>query len=224
MFIVAVIILSPLGMPTRITLATQGSVWRGLAEATSFVFHSRDLLSVLSISFTANIFLWPAYQSFMPIFAKDNLGQGPQGLGWLQTAMGGGALLGALVLASLGNFRRKGLVYLWGTGIMAVFFGAFAVSRSFPIALLLVGLAGLASAAFGTLQSTLTLILAPADMRGRCVGFLQFAIGIYTFGALAIGAVANAIGAGLATGISCAIMVIFITALAIGMPNLRRMQ
>ena len=50
---------------------------------------------------------------------------------------------------------------------MAVFFGAFAVSRSFPIALLLVGLASVqAGPAFGTLQSTLTLILAPADMRG----------------------------------------------------------
>jgi len=221
--VVAILALWPLKIPPTTTVSGQESVLENIIEGFKYVVHSRDMLSVLAVSFAANIFLWPAYQSFMPIFAKDNLGQGPEGLGFLLTAMGAGALVGALVLASMGNFRRKGLVYLWGTGTMTVFFGAFAISHFFPLALVLVGLFGMCSAAFSTMQATLMLILAPEDMRGRASGFLRLAIGVYTFGALAMGAVANAVGAGLTTGVSCAILVVIIVSLGMGMPNLRRL-
>jgi MFS family permease len=180
-------------------------------------------MAVLAVSFSANIFLWPAYQSFMPIFAKDNLGQGPQGLGFLLTSFGAGALVGALVIASLGDFRWRGQLYIYGTVLMTVFFGVFAMLRSFAPAIILVGLAGLASAAFATMQATLTLGLAPEEMRGRCMGFLQMAIGVYTFGSLAIGAVANVVGASLATGISCGILLLTLIAFFITMPHLRRL-
>ena len=172
--------------PTRKTMAAQESALRNLAEGFRYVTHNRAMLSVLSISLTANIFVWPAYQSFMPVFAKDYLAQGPQGLGLLQTAMGVGALIGAFFIASLGNFRRKGLLFLSSTGIFALFFCLFALMRSFPIALSLMGVVGLGSSGFGAMQSTLMLILSSEEMRGRSVGFLNMAIGVLPFGCLAI--------------------------------------
>lgn len=219
----AIFALVPLEVPVTATAASKESVLKNIVQGFKYVMHNRDMLSVLAVSFAANVFMWPAYQSFMPIFAKDNLGQGPEGLGFLLTAMGAGALVGALILASMGDFKRKGQIYLWGTGTMAVFFGAFAISRFFPLAIVLVSLFGMCSAAFGTLQATLMLILAPEDMRGRASGFLRLAIGVYAFGAVAMGALANAVGASLTTGVSCAILALIIIGLAVGMPNLRRL-
>ena len=123
----------------------------------------------------------------------------------------------------MGNFRWKGLLYLVGTALLAVFFGSFAISRNFILGLVLIGLAGLASTAFGTMQSTLMLMLAPEDMRARCIGFLSMAIGVYSFGSLALGGVANIWGASLATGVSCAILLLIIIGIALGFPNLRRL-
>ena len=219
----AIVTLLGLETPARKTGVSEGSILQNIAEGFKYVIHNRDMVSVLVVTFAANIFMWPAYQSFMPIFAKDNLAQGASGLGFLLTAFGAGALIGALILASMGDFKRKGLIYLWGTALIAVFFGAFAISRSFPLALVLVGLAGLASSAFGTMQATLMLILAPEDMRGRSSGFLRLAISVYSFGALGIGAVANVIGVSLATAISCGILLIIVIAIAVLMPNLRRL-
>ena len=219
----ALITLFMMQMPARKMAASQESVLRNIVEGFKYVIHSRDILSVLAVSFTANLFVWPAYQSFMPIFAKDNLGLGPDGLGFLFTASGVGALIGAIILASMGNFRRKGLVFLCGTSLHALFFGIFALMRSVPPALVLLGLCGLSSSAFGTLQASLTLILAPEDMRARCVGFLAMAIGVLPFGCLLLGAIANTIGASLTTGISCAIMFVALIAIAVILPNLRRL-
>ena len=219
----AIIPLLMLQTPSRTTATTEDSVWQDTIAGFKYIMRNRDMVSVLAVSFSANALLWPAYQAFMPIFAKDNLAQGPDGLGYLLGTMGIGALVGAVILASMGDFKRKGLIYLWGTSLMAIFFGIFALSHSFPISMVLVGLFGLFSSAFGTLQSTLILILSPEDMRGRSTGFLRLAISVYTFGALAMGALAEAIGAGLTTGISCAILFVVILVIATGMPNLRRL-
>lgn len=216
-------VMLPMERPSITTTVRQESVLHSLAEGFRYVIHNRKMLLVLSVSFSANVFLWPAYQAFIPVFAKDNLGQGPMGLGFLQSASGGGALIGAIIVASLGNFQWKGKMFLFGTLFNAIFFGAFALSHSFPLALLLFGLSGLFSTGFGTMQSTLMLVLAPPDMRARAIGFLQLAIGIYAFGSIAIGFVANVIGAGLATGISCGILAVVILALTISSPTLRRL-
>lgn len=219
----ATVSLFPLALPARTMVSGQGSVFRELAQGFKYVIHNRDMLSVIAITFVANLFVWPAYASFMPVFAKDNLGLDALGLGILTSGFGVGALIGALIIASMGNFKGKGLLYLLGTLLFALFFGAFVLSGSFPLALFLVGVAGLASSGFGIMQSTLTLILAPEDMRGRSMGFLMLAIGGMSVGSLALGVVANVIGASLATAISCALLVASILAIVAWAPNLRRL-
>lgn len=219
----AMVSLFLLALPARTMVSGQGSVFRELAQGFKYVIHNRDMLSVLAITFVANLFVWPAYASFMPVFAKDNLGLDALGLGILTSGFGVGALIGALIIASMGNVKGKGLIYLLGTLLFALFFGAFVLSGSFPLALFLVSVAGLASSGFGIMQSTLILILAPEDMRGRSMGFLMLAIGGMSVGSLALGVVANVIGASLATAINCALLVVSILAIVVWAPNLRRL-
>jgi predicted MFS family arabinose efflux permease len=160
----------------------------------------------------------------MPIFAKDNLGSGPDGLGYILTSMGAGAFISSIFIASLGDFSYKGILYLGGTALMTLFFGIFAISQTFPVAITFVALAGLFSTAFNTMQSTITLKIAPEDMRGRCMGFLSMAIGIYSLGSLAMGAIANIYGAGPTTAVSCAVLLLLIMIYSIIFPSLRKVK
>ena len=214
--------LAKMQSPAKAKVENEGSVLQDLADGFKFVIHSRNLLSVLSITLTANIFMWPAFQSFMPVFAKDNLGQGPEGYGFLLTAMGVGSFIGSLTIASIGNIRRKGLLFITGTTLLAIFFGSFAVMESFPAAMVLIALSGMAGSAFDTMQSTITLSLAPEEMRARCMGFLSMAIGVYFFGSLGMGAIANVFGASMTTAIASAIMVVILAVITLSLPNLRK--
>lgn len=219
----AIIFLFPMTVPVRTIALNLGSIFRELAQGFKYFIHNRDMVAVVAITLVANLFIWPARAFFMPVFAKDNLGLDAFGLGILTSGFGLGALIGCLIIASMGKGQWKGLVYLLGTLLFALFFGTFVLLKSFPPALVFVSLAGLASSGFGTMQGILTLILAPEDMRGRSMGFLIFAIGGMSLGSLALGAAANVIGASLATAIGCALLVVSILAIAVWAPNLRRL-
>jgi len=210
-------------MPEKITAAVPKSVLRDIAKGFKYVIHNHDMLSVLALTFIANIFQIPVVQALMPVFAKDNFGLDAMGLAFIMTTLGAGSLIGAFTIASLGNFKWKGLLYLCGTGLASVFLTAFALSRSLPLALVLIGLQGLAGSGFATMQSSLTLILAPEDMRALSLGFLQLAIGVLPLGCLIMGAISDAIGVSLATAVGCSITATMVIVIAVLFPDLRRL-
>ena len=86
------------------------SAWSALAELFAGVRHIADdrvLRGLFLIAFLATLFGMPV-QFLMPAFSEDALGGGPDDLGLLMGAMGVGAITGSLVLARMGEARRKG--------------------------------------------------------------------------------------------------------------------
>src|SRR5690606_13482070 len=138
----------------------------------------------------ANTLVWPIFQSFMPVFAERSLGLGAAGLGALLTCAGVGGLLGSVVIASLGDMRAKGAVFVLGTLAWAVCWGGFALARQVPLAFALIVLIGVFSAAFGVLQTTLLLLATEPAVHGRALGLQELAIGIMPLAALVLGQVA----------------------------------
>ena len=73
--------------------------------------------------------------ALLPIFAKDILQVGPDGLGFLRAAPGIGAFMMALVTTRIQPWERPGFALLWavaGFGLATIVFG---LSRSFPLSL-----------------------------------------------------------------------------------------
>ncbi|MBO2464624.1 MFS transporter [Actinomadura violacea] len=155
---------------------------------------NRLAVAVLLVTLAANTLLWPVYQSFMPVFADESLGLDAAGLGALLTCCGVGGLVGSLVIAGLGDFRCKGGVFVVGTAVWAGFWALFALSRSVPLSLVLMGLIGLSSAAFGVLQTTLLLMTTEPSVHGRALGLQELAIGIMPVATLVLGAIAERAG------------------------------
>src|SRR5207253_5431078 len=74
-----------------------------------------------------------SFQTLMPVFQKDVLKVGPEGLGMLMAAPGVGAVLAVLILASLFNrLRRQGLFLVGSIIILGLFLILFSQIKSFP--------------------------------------------------------------------------------------------
>jgi predicted MFS family arabinose efflux permease len=148
-------------------------------------------VAVLLVTLAANTLLWPVYQSFMPVFAEESLGLGAAGLGALLTCSGIGGLVGSLVIAGLGDFRRKGALFVVGTAVWAVLWAFFALSHTVSLSFALMCVIGLSSAAFGVLQTTLLLMTTEPAVHGRALGLQELAIGIMPVATLVLGLIAE---------------------------------
>ena len=163
-----------------------------------------------------------AYDSVMPAMAREELAVTESGLGMLRFAAGLGAVVGAVFLSFLGDFRRKGPLLLaitmgYGIGLIGV-----ATSANFIVALLVVTMVGAAASMFDAMQWTLLQANVPNRLRGRVIGGWVFAIGFGWVGHLAMGAVGELVGVRWAIGgAGLVVAVVSVLALAIS-PVLRR--
>ncbi len=193
-----------------------------VADGFRFALASPALRALLLVTVLANIFAWPVIIGFLPVFAEEVFNVGAAGLGLLVGLNGLGSLLAALAIASSGDFRWKGMLYLVATVLFGVALAAFALSGGFALALLLVFIAGIGGSGFGVMQSTLTMLLAPPEARGRVLGVLMISIGVLPGAMLVHGAVAASLGVvttTAASGLLLAVLTIAITAFS---PELRR--
>ena len=159
-----------------------------------YAWHSRLIRSLLVLSALVAIF-GRSYQSLLPIFARDIWSAGEQGYGWLLSAAGAGALVGAFGLASIKNVPRQGAVMISGGLIFAITLALFALSPSIGLGILLLFIAGISSTVFATIIATFIQIATPNELRGRVMALYSITlIGLPALGALVIGSLAEADG------------------------------
>jgi predicted MFS family arabinose efflux permease len=151
----------------------------------------RSLLILLAIVSFANASL----RTLAPVFAKDVLHGGAQTLGFLMSAAGIGAISGALFLT-----KRKTTVMLKKivsfTGILlGLGMICFAISRSLPLSLLFIAIAGLSQMLHTACTNTLLQLYVDDDKRGRVMSFYTVCLqGTMPFGSLLAGVIAGFVG------------------------------
>jgi len=178
--------------------ATAETVLARIAEGLRLVRSDRRLIGVLTVTVIYNVFGWP-FTSMVPVIGQDHLQLGPEGIGVLASMDGIGAFVGAVLMAAFCKpaFYRR--AYVGGVLLYMVMLTAFALIP-FPAvagsALLFTGLGG---AGFSIMQATLVYLSAPPEMRSRMLGVLSVCIGIGPVGFVALGWLADGIGATWAT-------------------------
>ena len=196
------------------------SFFASMAEGFRYLATKRLILSLMLLGL-APVFLGMPYTSLMPIFALDVLRVGPVGQGLLLTCTGLGALVGALGIASLGNFRHKGMLLLGGATMFGASLVAFSRSTWMPLSMVLLFCAGLSNASYTSQDQTIIQTLAPAGMRGRVLGIYMLNRGLMPLGALLAGALADWLGGPWAVtlmGASCTVVALTI---ALKTPEIR---
>ncbi|MGW1408892.1 MFS transporter [Streptomyces sp. NPDC002403] len=221
-YAVSFVALRPLRGVVRTAPGRPEPVLRMLTSGFRTVLTSRLTSAVLLVTLAANVLLWPVYQAFMPVFAKEALGLDAAGLGWLLTCGGLGGLAGSLGIAMLGDFRFKGGLFVLGTAAWGALWSLFALSRTVPLSFALMACIGLMSASFGVLQTTLLLMTTAPEVQGRALGLQELAIGVMPFASLGLGAAAQQLGVGPTAFLSALLLVVILLTLAARVPQLLR--
>ena len=164
---------------------------------------SRPLQATLWITMLFNLFGWPVL-SMVPVIGRDQLHLNPQGVGVLASLDGIGSLLGALVLISMARRVRNGQVYLGAVILFLLLQVAFAWSHHVLLTGALLFFIGVAQAGFAVMQPTLVFSTTSPDRRSDAMGLMTMCIGVGPVGFLAIGWLAERIGAPMAA-FSCAV-------------------
>lgn len=165
-----------------------GSVFDGAR----IVWHRSDIRAIITLVSITILLVFP-YMSFLPVFARDVLGVGPEGLGILMAASGLGAVLGSIYVAMLKRnvsgkmFTISGIVY--GFTI-----AGFAVAPTLLVALPLLVAAGFLGSAYvssvnASIQHRIT-----DDVRGRVMSIYMLTWGFTPIGAIVIGELASHFG------------------------------
>jgi MFS transporter, DHA1 family, staphyloferrin A biosynthesis exporter len=174
--------------------AAGGSVRSSLREGGAFIWRHPTLRVQICLALVPTVVALP-YSALLPIFASDVLEVGPEGFGLLSAAPGLGAVVGTLAVASADNIRRKGLLLLGSIFALGVCLALFALSRSFPISLLLLVVVGGLQMVYLTTNQTLIQTSTPDELRGRVIGVYMLNQGLLPLGTLLAGALADALSA-----------------------------
>jgi predicted MFS family arabinose efflux permease len=150
-----------------------------------------------------NLFGWPVL-SMIPVIGRDQLHLDAQGVGLLASVDGIGSLLGALTLTSIARRLPHGPVYLGAVLLFLVLQIGFAWSHQVLLTGAILFVIGIAQAGFAVMQPTLVYNSAPADRRLEVMGLMTMCIGVGPLGFLAIGWLAQLLGAPMAALI-CAV-------------------
>lgn len=138
---------------------------RGFLAGIKYTLSTPFVLALFAIAAAQGLLLQP-YISLLPVYASNILQVGPQGLGWLNAAVGIGALTGALGVANL-NKGRRGLYLNLVSFLLPVLLIAFAWSTRTVASLVLLLFLGMGTVVIRTVSATFLLMTIPDDLRGR---------------------------------------------------------
>ncbi len=184
-----------LRLPSRARESAAAPRDRSLKGALAVVRQTPSLRITLGMVSVMSVF-GMAYLPLMPVFAEEEFGVGPQGLGALLAANGVGSLLGSLTVAYFSHSeRREWLAKIGASGYCLSLLGFSACTSAEAAAGLLV-LCGWFMVLFFATSNTLIQGQVADSLRGRIMGFYTFCfIGLSPFGALFAGGMAKWLGA-----------------------------
>lgn len=216
-----------------------------MKEGVRFVRGQQTLLILMSLV-AVNSFLSRPYQTLMPVFADRMLKDGAQPvvaflcgggdtlfrcrapealpLGLLLAAVGLGAVMGALLVASLPASARRGRVLTLGNLGLPLLLLFFVNSRSFPVSLFLMFFVGMGQILQNAMANTLLQITAPDRLRGRVMSLYSLVTqGMTHVGGLQAGFVADWVGAPMSVGVGAAVALSYGAFVALRYPRVREL-
>jgi len=208
---------------SKSTTQKNNSALSDLKEGLVFINRNRLILALLSMVAAVSLF-GISYVILMPVFAENVLHVGVRGLGILMSSTGLGALIGALVLAGLGDFKYKGKLLVWSVFLFSLSLIIFSLSKSYALSVFSLIFIGCFSVAAVALINTLLQAKVPDQFRGRVMSLFMITFaGIMPFGNLISGSLAQGLGVSMALffcGLVCLILFALINFL---FPSLRRL-
>ncbi|TSC87575.1 MAG: major facilitator superfamily protein [Microgenomates group bacterium Gr01-1014_7] len=182
-----------------------------ISEGVKFVAGVPILYTTMILDFLATFF--GTATILMPVFAKDVLHVGPQGLGLLYSAPAIGGVLAGFVLSSWHQVKNQGKVIITSIILYGLATIGFGLSNAFPVSIFFLILVGFGDMLSTIIRNTIRQMVTPDHLRGRMSSVMRiFFQGGPQLGEIEAGFLAKAIG-GPATVVIGGMGVILITSL-----------
>lgn len=192
-----------------------------IKEGLKFVKSKTLIWSTMLLDFFSTFF--SSATALLPIFAKDILLVGPQGLGLLYAAPAIGAVIAGFVLAHLGTIRRQGYVLLLAVAFYGAATALFGISRVFWLSVAALMLVGAGDSVSVIIRNTIRQLSTPDYIRGRMVSVnMIFFMGGPQLGEFEAGMLAALMGAQLSVVTGGLATIIVVAIMAVKIPHLRR--
>jgi MFS family permease len=207
-FMAVIIGLLLMRLPTAPPRVVKESPIAQFKAGLDYVLSSRPIKVLLLNLGILSLFNNPAIV-LMPVFADRILGGGPKTLGILMTAFGGGALVGALLMASRVGLKGLSRRIVLATLVYSFALVLFAMVRWLPLACLLMAFTG--GGIMTQIASTNTALqtITPDHLRGRVVGYYgMMFLGMVPLGSLIAGWMGDWIGVRWTVGLTAAVCVL----------------
>ena len=222
-YLAAVLVLLATSKVEQLVETRRGSVLQNVAGYLQIIRENRVLLVLMCLAAVTEVFGF-THMTLLPVFAKEVLHLGPLGLGFLTAVRQSGGIMGLTLLASLRDFRRKGLLMFtvatgFGLGLMT-----FSVSSNLFFFLVVLALVNACASSVDTLYKTLMQDNVPNEQRGRAMGSWVLSIGVAPVGHLGVGGLAGLLGAPGALLVNGAILTFVSLIAAVGLPKIRRLR
>ena len=170
-----------------------------LIEGVKMLRTEKSLLSILGVTAFVNFFFFSSSPLLQVVGGK--FGVGPALLGLLAAMLGIGMFVGSLGVARY-KPRRRGLIYVVGSYVAFTFMVGFALLPWYLPSAMFLAFAAVGMGFFGSTQAILVMDAVSEERRGRALGLLSSAIGVLPLGMLAVGEIAEVVGASAAVTIS----------------------
>ncbi|HLI51096.1 MAG TPA: MFS transporter [Thermomicrobiaceae bacterium] len=168
-------------------------VFGDMIGGAKYSYQHPEVFGLLLLGSVPLFFAMP-YISLLPIFAERIWNVGAQGYGYLAAAPGIGGFVGALVVASMSNLKRKGRLIYISLILYGAMLAAFAVSPDFYLGMLFLTISGGMGVAYSSTVSSIVQMIIPNEVRGRVMSFYQMSFGISGLSALPASGLATLIG------------------------------
>lgn len=148
-----------------IKISSRENIFSSIKEGITFVFSNQVILGALSLDMIAVLF--GGAIAVLPIFAKDVLNTGPEGLGYLRAAPFLGSVIMGIFLATQRPMQNAGknlLICVAGFGACMI---CFALSENFYLSFCLLVLSGMFDNVSVVIRATILQLMTPDNMRGR---------------------------------------------------------
>jgi MFS family permease len=173
---------------------SQGAtILHDIRDGLAFTYQNKIFLVLLLLGLFIGVFGLSSTQ-LMPALAKENLGLGPAGLGFLLSMHGVGGVVGVFAVASFGQYQGRPWLLGGGAALFGVSVALLGLSGHFGWLLGAVAFAALGGVLYTTFQvsaNTLLILLVPSEFRGRVMGLRGIMWTLSPMGALLGGFIAT---------------------------------
>ena len=149
----------------RSTIDKGTNPWAQMVDGLRYVRHNRLVLGAISLDLFA--VLLGGATAMLPVFARDVLHSGPEGLGHLRAAPAVGATLTAAYFTARPLKHKVGAKMLVAVAVFGCATIVFGLSRSMPLSLACLALLGAADMFSVYVRQSLIQLYTPDEMRGR---------------------------------------------------------